>query len=168
MSNPNADDNVELEPDDRIFIRSIPEYHRKNYVSVYGEVVYPGYYVIEEGVTKLSDVIRVAGGFTDRASLQESKLIRRAREEVVDPEFERLKLMAVEDMTDIEYEYFKTKSRQVAGIVAVDFEKLFGEGDVSQDILLRNKDIIQIQPLTETVNIFITFRTSLQKAKIYM
>jgi protein involved in polysaccharide export with SLBB domain len=153
LDNPESEENIVLFPDDRIFIRSVSQFHEKEWVIVSGEVVYPGIYVIEEGKTKLSEVLAQAGGLTDKASLLESRLIRQAREDIVDPEYERLKRMSVEDMTEIEYEYFKMKSRQTSGIVAVDFIDLFREGDYSQDVALRSKDIIQIQTLTQTVNI---------------
>lgn len=153
LKNPESEENIFLFPDDRIFIRSVSQFHEKEWVIVSGEVLYPGIYVIEEGKTKLSEVLAQAGGLTDNASLLESRLIRQAREDIVDPEYERLKRMTVEDMTEIEYEYFKMKSRQTAGIVAIDFIDLFREGDQSQDVALRSKDIIQIQTLTQTVNI---------------
>lgn len=146
-------DDFELQPDDRIFVRSLPNFHKKKMVMVEGEVNYPGNYVIEEGVTKLSDVIEHAGGFTEDASLSESRLIRQAKEDLVDPEYERLKLMTVEEMTDIEYAYFKSRSRQKVGTVAVDFVKLFEKEDASQDIILRDRDMIQVPTYTQTVTI---------------
>ncbi|RMH68856.1 MAG: hypothetical protein D6675_14580 [Gemmatimonadetes bacterium] len=144
---------VEVQPNDRIFVRSRADYPELQQVTVVGEVVYPGTYVINEGKTRLSDVIRQAGGFTSTASLLESELIRQETELLTDPEYERLRRMNIEEMTEIEYAYFKAKSRQVTGAVAVDFVRLFEENDTTQDIVLRDKDLIRIQPLTRTVNL---------------
>ena len=61
-----------------------------------------------------------------------------------DPEFERLKLIPVQDMTEDEYDYFKAKSREKKGRMVVDFEKLFIEGDESENIVLKKGDKIYV------------------------
>ena len=70
-----------------------------------------------------------------------------------DPEFERLKQMSVAEMTEMEYEYFKTRSREEAPAVVVDFSKLFIDGDKARDIKLRDSDEIEIPTLSPTVNV---------------
>lgn len=147
------DNDIPLKPDDRIFIRFIPDFHEKKQVTVVGEVLYPGEYTIEEGKTRLSDVIRQAGGFTEDASLEDAEVIRTAYMDIKDPEFERLKKMSVADMTEREREYFKIRSREKKGTIAVDFKKLFVENDKSQDIFLRDRDVIRIPPKGKTVNV---------------
>ena len=136
--------NLPLKPDDRVFIRSIPKYHQKNQVSILGEVLYPGIYAIQEGETKLTDLVRMAGGFTSLASLPEAEMIRGYYMDVVDLEYERLKRMEVADMSKQEYEYFKTKSREKRGKISCDFVKLFENNEKDQDILLKNGDQIRI------------------------
>ncbi len=143
--------NVALMPDDRVFIRTIPDFRKKEQVSVKGEVSCPGVYVIEEDRTKLSEVITKAGGFTQDASLPEAEFFRPFS--VVDPEFERLKNIPVADMTKSEYEYFKLRARERPGRVAVDFEKLFGLGKNEYDIVLKSGDIITIPPRSMVVNV---------------
>jgi protein involved in polysaccharide export with SLBB domain len=138
------DENLPLLPDDRVFIRSIPKFHEKKQATILGEVLYPGVYAVEEGKTKLSELVSLAGGFTPLSSLAEAEMIRQTPEQVVDLEFERLKKMDVADMSKTEYEYFKTKSREKPGRVACDFEKLFVNHQAAQDILLKDGDIINI------------------------
>ena len=138
------DKNLPLLPDDRVFIRSIPKFHEKKQATILGEVLYPGVYAVEEGKTKLSELVSLAGGFTPLSSLAEAEMIRQTPEQVVDLEFERLKKMDVADMSKTEYEYFKTKSREKPGRVACDFEKLFVKHQAEQDILLKDGDIINI------------------------
>lgn len=145
--------NVGLLPDDRVFIRSIPEFHQKKQVLISGEVLYPGIYAIEEDKTKLTDLIRMAGGFTKKASLPEAEMIRGKAADVIDLEFERLKKMEVSDMSKTEYEYFKTKAREKPGRVACDFERLFEQKDLSQDVILKNGDIINIPPISLVVKV---------------
>ncbi len=135
-------DNIKLKNKDQIIIRAIPQYLEEHYVRVDGYVFYPGWYKIDKDKTQLTDVIERAGGFRKDASLNEATLIRTGDSEIKDPEFERLKLMDRKDMTDDEYDYFKFKSRQNTGKVVVDFIELFEKQNSSEDVLLKNGDII--------------------------
>ncbi len=143
--------NLPLLPDDRVFVRQIPKFHKKDQVIVRGEVYYPGVYYIEEDKTKLSEVIAKAGGFTPSASLAEAEMVRAFK--VVDPEFERLKKIPVADMTESEYDYFRLRSREKPGRVACDFEKLFLEGLSEYDVTLKDGDTIYVPSKSMVVNV---------------
>lgn len=136
--------NLPLKRDDRIFIRSVPKYHQKKQVTISGEVSYPGVYAIQEGKIKVTDLVKMAGGFTSQASLPEAEIIRGYYMDVVDLEYERLRKMEVADMSKQEYEYFKTKSREKPGKISCDFVKLFQDNQRDQDILLKDGDMIRI------------------------
>jgi protein involved in polysaccharide export with SLBB domain len=142
-----------LRSDDIIFIRSVPEYRQKKLVEVQGEVVYPGIYAIAEGETRLSDVIRRAGGITPEAFLREAQLNRREAIRLEDREFERLKAIPAADMNEDEYEYFKLRSRENPGLMVVDFHRLIAEGDASQDVLLRRGDLIAIPTRRDFISV---------------
>ena len=144
-------ENIPLMPDDRVFIRIIPRFHKKDQVTVRGEVYYPGVYHVEEDRTTLSQIIAKAGGVTPNASLAEAEMIRSYN--VVDPEFERLKNIPVADMTESEYEYFRLRSRENPGRVACDFEKLLAEGLKEFDVALKSGDLIDIPPKSMVVNV---------------
>ncbi len=153
LDNPNSEQNIVLKNDDRIYVRSIPEYHRKEGVLISGEVEFPGGYAIEDGKTTLYDILIESGGPTQKADLQNAYLKRQSREDVVDTEFERLKIMLVEDMTPLEYEYFKTKSREMRGKFATNFQKLWFENDPEYNFLLKTGDFIYIPDKTVTVTV---------------
>jgi len=145
--------NIGLQPDDRIYIKEIQNFHEKYQIRLIGEFRFPGYYAILRDSTWLSEIVEKAGGFTDLASLQEAEMFRVSAEEIVDPEFERLKNMEVADMSDSEYEYFKIKSRSKPGRVSVDFQGLFIEGDKSKDFILRNGDVVRVPRKSKVVNV---------------
>jgi len=144
-------ENLSVLPDDRLFIRTIPKFHKKDQVVVQGEVYYPGVYSIEEDVTRLSEVIAKAGGFTPYASLAEAEMVRSYN--VTDPEFERLKNIPVADMTESEYDYFRLRSREKPGRVACDFERLFGQGLEAYDVVLKDGDVIHVPPKSMVINV---------------
>lgn len=137
-------DDIKLQNKDQVIVRAIPEYLEEHYVLVSGYVSYPGWYKIDKDETHLTDIIKKAGGFRKDASLNEATLVRTQDSEVKDPEFERLKLMERKDMTDDEYDYFKFKSRQNTGKVVVDFVELFEKHNSTEDVILKNRDIINI------------------------
>jgi protein involved in polysaccharide export with SLBB domain len=145
--------NIKLDPDDRAYVSSIQGYHHKAQVELIGEFKYPGFYAIVEDSTTLTEIIAKAGSFTELASLEEAEMTRVSAEELVDPEYERLKKMMVADMSEQEYEYFKIKSRSKAGRVAIDFYKLFEKDDYRQDIRLRDNDVVRIPRKRRVVNV---------------
>jgi len=144
---------VPLRPDDRIYVRNFSHYNRKAQVKVAGEVKYPGEYYIVEGLTTLTEVIRRAGGILPQASLAEASLIRKAMEDIQDNEYERLKTIRVEEMTEQEREYFKIKSREQMGKVAVDFIHLFETNDPALDVALLDRDEIYVPSVGKTIKV---------------
>jgi len=134
---------LKLQPDDRIFVRYKPEYHPKSTVRLEGEVNYPGIYAIEDGKTRITDLIKKAGGFTDKASLRNSKIIR-YKFELEDKELRRLRRMTVEEMNDDERIYLRLRSREDLRLVVSDFEKLFVDKDYSENAILRDEDVVII------------------------
>ncbi|MCI0512107.1 SLBB domain-containing protein, partial [candidate division KSB1 bacterium] len=142
---------IALFPDDRIYIRRLPEYHTKAQIVIRGEVKFPGEYNIEDGQTTLTQVLEHAGGFTGQASLAEASLLRKSVADVEDPEFERLKKMTIEEMTEQERNYFKIKSREKNGSLGIDFIRLFLLKDRSADVPLLDRDEITIPPVGRTI-----------------
>lgn len=144
---------IAAHPGDQIFVYPIPDWHLRRQVEIVGEVLYPGMYVIDEGRETLTQVIKRAGGFTPEAAISEVTLTRSYGKETIDPEFERLKLIDVSDMTRDEYEYFKLRSREHPGRVVVDVGKLFLEGAETEDVLLRRGDVVNAPEATRSVKV---------------
>lgn len=61
--------NIELKPNDYLFIKAVPEWDAYKEVNILGEVRFPGVYRIQKG-ERLSSVIERAGGFTEKAYLK--------------------------------------------------------------------------------------------------
>ena len=140
----------------RILVRERIDRRRDFKVHVRGEIMFPGMYAITPDSTRLSDVVRRAGGFTEYAFLPaaeverkqltlagnnidlttESMLNRRMNDQLVSPE---------------EQAYYEMESRLRRGLVAVDFVKLFSENDLSADIMLEDGDVIYVPNSKKTV-----------------
>lgn len=61
--------NVTLQPYDRLTIKRMKDWRRENFVSINGEVRFPGKYVTKKG-EKLSSLIERSGGYTNDAYLR--------------------------------------------------------------------------------------------------
>jgi polysaccharide export outer membrane protein len=139
-----------LQEGDQVLVRVNPDWRVPRQVFVEGEVLYPGIYGINEGADRLSEVLARAGGPTPEASIRDAKLYRLPVSEETDPELERLRLIPVRDMSDTEYAYLKTMSRERGGSVVVDFAQvLAGEADVP----VRGDDRIVVPKVKVTVEV---------------
>ena len=138
-----VNEKIILERGDRVIVREKSEYLIDRFVDVKGFVKYPGVYKIIQNKTTLHDLILTeVGGFLDNASLKDAYVIRTIGSDDKDPEFERLKSVPRADMTDDEYDYLKQKSRHIKGKMVVDFERLFNNNDLSEDLILKRGDEI--------------------------
>jgi protein involved in polysaccharide export with SLBB domain len=154
IDNPNSADNFLLEPDDRLFVRAIAGYHRKERASISGEVRFPGVYPIEDGCRTVTQLVDRAGGLLPNASLSESEMLRQAR--WTTPEvtsFDQLLQVSTETLTDFELQYLKTSTSGQPRKVAVNFPILLGERRLEYDIPLRDGDELEIPQKSFTVTV---------------
>lgn len=133
-----------LQSGDKIIVREIPKFMVDNSVNIEGFVKFPGPYKIKDDTTTLKELIDLSGGFQENASLKDAFVFREIGSDEYDPEFERLKIIPRADMTDDEYDYFKSKSRHRKGKVIADFEDLFVNNNLSENITLRRNDVIRV------------------------
>ncbi|HZY09987.1 MAG TPA: SLBB domain-containing protein [Bacteroidota bacterium] len=146
--------NFPLEAGDRIVVKTKIDRREDYRVVIEGEVIYPGTYPITKNETRLSDIIRQAGGFTEFASLKSAQLMRGSilPEEVQD---ERLvSLRGGAPIEDSAYYRLETELRIKKEIVNVDFEKLFLHRDSTQDVVLLSEDKIIIPSIRRTIYVF--------------
>ncbi len=137
---------------DQLYVMYRQDWNLVRQVRVDGEVRRPGAYGINEGTDTLSDIIRRAGGPTERASLHDATLTRVRPASAADLEFDRLAKTPVGDMTPTEYAYFKTRLREQPCAVVVDFEAALS-GDTSEDVTLMNGDRIVIPRVSNRVGV---------------
>ncbi len=143
---------MKLEDGDQLYVRFLTDHRPMTAVTLEGEFRHPGPYGIREGADRLSDVIDRAGGFTDEAPLEEAALIRTIGVDKLDPEYERLKEIPVQDMSETEYAYFKSKARERKGLVVVDIARL-AAGDEDEDRIVRNGDRLIVPKKRATVTV---------------
>lgn len=145
---------IPLKRGDQIVVYEEYIQQRSTNVSVSGEVIYPGTYPISKDSTFLSEIIRMAGGVTQYASLKNSQLYRRSVNSA-DIEIERLESgRGGITPDDSAYYYLETDIRINRELVVTDFTELIEKNNASKDVLLRDGDEIHISAKKKTVYVF--------------
>ncbi len=150
---------MELRTGDRCYVRAIPKWNERAEVVVAGEVRYPGRFAVIDNVTRLTDVIRMAGGFTDQASLEDAVVVRVSEMKLVDREYERLTRLPPSEMSEGELQYYRTKSREVKGVMSVSFPDLFINNNMENNPVMRDKDSIMVPSRNQYINVTGSVRT---------
>ena len=149
IKNP-ADVDVKLYPFDIVFIRKDAAYKPQQAVTVDGEVNYPGTYVVEKSVVRLSDIINRASGFTNEAYVKGAKLTRTLSKE----ELDRLKVamdIAQKELKDSTA--FENMTIGESYTVAIDLAKAMANPGSVADVILRSGDVISVPAYNSTVKI---------------
>ena len=102
--------NLLLQADDHLIVRTIPDFGEKLLVTLRGEVVFPGQYVITKG-ERLSALLHRAGGFTDDAYLRGSLFARESLKELQRQRMEKL-------MLEQEQEILQLSSKMTQGALS--------------------------------------------------
>jgi len=144
---------MSLRSGDRVYVRAVPKFNDREQVIVAGEVLYPGKYAITPTQSRLTEVIERAGMFTENASVEDALIIRTSEMNVIDKEYERLSRLVPSEMSSNELQYYRTKSREVKGVMSVDFAELFIKKNMVNNPVLRDGDSIYVPKRSLYVNV---------------
>ncbi len=174
--NGHPQDNIKLQPNDHLIIRSIPDYQDRFMVKVSGAVLFPGDYAIGKGET-LSSVLERAGGYTDKAYLRGAVFSRESLKEVQKRQIDKLiaeeqkqlsriaENIAVGAMSAEESKSAETllanrkmliedlKKAPVTGRLVIDLASIEHLKGSPQDIVLMDGDSLLVPENPQTVNI---------------
>ena len=142
---------VALRDGDRAFFYFRPRYHELSNATILGEVARPGAIPLEEGRTRLSDLIAAAGGFLPDADLSALRVFRAGRMEGTDAEVERLAQLSRREMTASEYEVLRAKLTARHEEFRVDWKRVKGTPEL--DIVLRAGDIVRVDRVVPSVRV---------------
>lgn len=148
---------IPLKPGDRVVIRESYPRNKILSVTVKGEVIKPGLYPIVKNGTKLQDIIKQAGGFTDLAALNQAKVIR--YRDALDksknnPDYQRLLEIRLSDLDEEQRAYFNMEATIKRNLLSVDFVDLFENDNATADIFLEDGDLILVPQEDKAVYIY--------------
>lgn len=138
-----------LEPYDYVFVRRSPGYVNQGKVTISGEVVFPGEYVLTNMNERLSDLVKRAGGVNNWAYLKGARLIR----ETLAEERNRMRsgmnmLQSAKDSINVENLDFDTSYS-----VGINLEAALANPGSEADLVLRKGDILLVPQFVNTVKI---------------
>ena len=156
-----------LMPFDEVYVRKSPGFSKQQNIIVDGEVMFSGTYTLSKKNTRLSDVIKAAGGINDRGYAAGATLVRRINES------ERKRLEAARKMALEQYELVATEEAAKTGksvditnserikkfqiedtySVGIELDKAIANPGSDVDIVLREGDRIVVPQYTGTVKI---------------
>ena len=164
-----GEENMVLVSRDVLNIKRIPEWRQTEYVTVEGELLFPGRYEIKAGDT-LSQLIARVGGFTQHADPKAMQFSRRSLREKENKQVEFLKQKLKEDLTEktiknlnspnavppinqdqLDMMFNQLDNRLVQGRMALNIERIL-ESD-NYDIELRNGDHISVPQRMQEVSV---------------
>lgn len=156
-----------LMPFDEVYVRRSPGFSKQQNVTVDGEVMFSGTYTLAKRDTRLSDIIKSAGGVNDKAYINGARLERR-----ITPE-ERTRMEAVMKMQkeSLEEEKMELAAKRGTNIdikttmqenkfsigdtyfVGIELDKALANPGGDEDIVLREGDRIIVPQYNGTVKI---------------
>jgi protein involved in polysaccharide export with SLBB domain len=142
IANPELWD-IRIQPGDRLMVPYDAQYRNKIAISVSGELQRAGEYTVPEN-TSLWEIIQMAGGISNEADISNAVILNKLFNMEPDPEFERIRMRSMAELTPLEYSYLRIKLRQAKGRYSVDFKKLFASEGREGDIRLKNGDFVYI------------------------
>jgi polysaccharide biosynthesis/export protein len=145
--------NTSLRPGDRLVVLASSAWRPRYAVTVAGEVRYPGTFPVVEGQTRLSEIIRRAGGLKPVASPNASYVLRRSLRDLPDAEYERLLQTSATDLTSQEKAYWRMRGRQRRGSIPIDFAKALANPGSAADMVLMDRDSVVVDRRRETIEI---------------
>lgn len=140
----------ELMPYDVVSFRRLTYFRPQTAVTVDGEVMAPGTYVIDKAQVRLSDVMARVGGFTDDSYPHGAKLVRVLTEEEQERQKLALEIAASKIGSKLKVDSLVLEDRYNIGI---DLERAMANPGSVADVILRAGDIIEVPQMNNTVKI---------------
>lgn len=150
VNDPTALD-FELKAFDIISVRPSPSYKPQQGITVNGEVVFPGYYVIESNVVHLSEVIARTGGCTPDAYLEGATVERLLSDDEYDRAVQAARLAMREEGVDSSM--IEIPDRDDRYKIGINMVAALDKPGSYNDIVLQDGDIVNIPKLNNTVKI---------------
>ena len=149
----NTASKFELAPFDEVFIRTSPNYELQQFVTVQGQIVFPGVFGLERKDERLSDIIKRAGGLNNQAFPEGAKLIR--KNHLTEAE----KIRKIDQLNEISDNFTgaviqnKEKYNKETEKIGIDLVSALKNPGGEEDLFLLEGDIIDIPKEPQTVKV---------------
>ena len=162
-----------LQPFDEVYVRKDPSYTVQQNVSIDGEVTFPGTYTLSHRQTRLTDLVKAAGGATNLAYIHGARLERRTNE----AERKRMEAALQMQKEQLQQELMTLAASQTSGSVlqqvgqqskeeeikkfqvpdsypvCIDIDRALADPNSDANIVLREGDRLILPQYTSTVKV---------------
>ena len=162
-----------LQPFDEVYVRKDPSYTVQQNVSIDGEVTFPGTYTLPHRQTRLTDLVKAAGGATNLAYIHGARLERRTNE----AERKRMEAALQMQKEQLQQELMTLAASQTSGSalqqvgqqskeeeikkfqvpntypVGIELDKALADPNSDANIVLREGDRLILPQYTSTVKV---------------
>lgn len=151
----NTASKFELAPFDEIFIRTSPNYELQQFVTVQGQLVFPGVFGLERKDERLSDIVKRAGGLNNQAFPEGAKLIRKNHLTEMEKFFQNENFNEKQNSYSNADREFKdiNKENKLIEKIGIDLVSALKNPGGPDDLFLIADDIIDIPKEPQTVKI---------------
>jgi len=143
-----------LRPFDIITVYQNPGYIKQSTVKIYGQVMFPGEFVILKNKERISDIIKRSGGLTNEAFPDGAILVRYRLSNLNQQLINTNKLRALKKVVDSEDAKELSKDEEFKrsfDLVAIDLNKIMKNPGGKEDVFVTDRDIINIPKIQQTV-----------------
>ena len=149
----NTASKFQLAPFDEVFIRTSPNYELQQFITVQGQVVFPGVYGLEKKDERLSEIIKRVGGLNHQAFPQGARLFR--KNQITDSEKKR----KLEQLNEIQDNFTgaviqnKEQFIKATELIGINLNKALENPGGEEDLFVIEGDILVIPKEPQTVKV---------------
>jgi polysaccharide biosynthesis protein len=140
-----------LQPYDEVYVRRSPGYQPQRNVSISGEVIFAGTYTLNNKNTRLSDLVKMAGGVTQEAYVHGARIERKINED------ERIRMKAVMRVVNNQTGRDSVNTNLLDSAetyyVGIELDKALKNPGSNSDLVLREGDKLVVPTYNGTVKI---------------
>lgn len=138
-----------LQPYDQVFVRRSPGYFEQTHVTISGEVIFPGNYVLTHKTERISDLVKKAGGVNSWAYVKGARLQRRMNED------EKRRVESTLEVLETAKDSINVETLDLAEYyyVGIDLEQALAKPGSDMDLVLREGDQLFVPEYINTVKI---------------
>jgi polysaccharide biosynthesis protein len=140
-----------LHPYDEVYVRRSPGYQPQRNVSISGEVIFAGTYTLNNKNTRLSDLVKMAGGVTQEAYVHGARIERKINED------ERIRMKAVMRVVNNQTGRDSVNTNLLDSAetyyVGIELDKALKNPGSNSDLVLREGDKLVVPTYNGTVKI---------------
>ncbi len=140
-----------LEPFDEVFVRSSPNYEKQQFISVEGQIVFPGVYALERKDERLSDIMKRVGGVNAQAYMEGATLVRKFKISKQEADRKRSQFNDLSDNSAESTVKIKEIKEETEESIGIQLRKAIENPGSSADMYLQDGDIIKIPKEPQTV-----------------